>query len=375
MTAIFVDDQAINSKSDHSSLTISYEEEAMNISALFQFEDLPAEILIEIFQYLSTHELYSALSHLNTRLNSILQSLPNLILIATSHCDPVLFFFKSFGTIQIHFNRSTSTSLSQFNFSHFVGIRSFLVYLPIGSDSYVKMIEQVETFICPNVCPQLQSLRLPFCSQRFANSIFSGAFPHLKICHFYEDTYSAIVFPTSTTHSLSALRQFTVLERKGDEFEKILLLCPNLTYLDFSCDSTMPLFVRLDSPYLSLKRLRLSRITSFLFHNGHFESLLFLFPNLVQLDLTVDQCQINDETIDFDKMAHYLRPRLNVLELRIFVTLRNRSSFLTHTFKKIAQMHPLFKCFGKDNELLHIASFDFTSIYYYNRRFVRPSSE
>ncbi len=182
-----------------------------------------------------------------------------------------------------------------------------------------------------------------------------------------------------TNNRVATLRQLTIKDRDGDEFEKILLLCPNLNYLDFSCNSVLPSFDDLNSPYLSLKRLRLFRISSFLFHaNDYFDILLSFFPNLIHFDLTVDQCQVLNETLDFHRIAQYLHHRvshLKLFKLRIYMTSRNRSSFSGHTFKQIAQMHPLFKCFGRTGSFLIIASFDFTSTYHYDRMFVRPSFE
>ena len=94
--------------------------------------------------------------------------------------------------------------------------------IPKYSDSYSESIEQIDTFIRPDVSPQLQSLRLPYLSQKLNHWIFTGAFPHLKICHFYDFTYKNIFLPSSTTNTSQALRQRTIQERKRDGFEKIL---------------------------------------------------------------------------------------------------------------------------------------------------------
>jgi hypothetical protein len=358
--------------------TMTYKTKEMNVTNISQFEDLPVEMLIEIFRYLSIHELCFAFSQLNLRLNSILKSMRSLILVTSSHCDPVLSFFDSFAAVQIHFHASTSSPLAQFNVSNFTGIQSFVICRSIYSDAYLEPIEQLDKFICPTLCPQLQSLRIPYCSQTLADWIFTGAFPHLKICHLYDVSYEKMILPSSTVNTMASLRQLAIEERNGDEFEKILLMCPHLSYLNFSCDCALSSFVHGNASYLSLKRLRLSRLKQFLFHNGQFDSLLSIFPNLIHFDLTVDQCHEHDETIDFTRIAQYLRqhlPRLALLEWRIYITVRNRSSFYRHTFNQISQLHPLFKCFGRIAGLLHIACFDFTSIYHYDRQFVRSSVE
>jgi hypothetical protein len=347
----------------------------MNVANISQLEDLPVEMLTEIFRYFTVQELYFSFSQLNSRLNSILKSMCNLIVKTTSHCDPALSFFDSFAAVQIHFNDSTSSTLSQFNFSNFIGIQSFVICRTIFSDEYFEPIEQLDKFICPTLCPQLEYLRIPYCSQTLADWIFTGAFPHLKICHLYDTSYEKMILPSSTINSLPSLRRLTVEERNGDEFEKILLICPNLSYLNFSCDCALSSLVHGNASYSSMKRLRISRLKYFLFHNGQFDSLLSIFPNLIHFDLTVE-CSVHGETIDFTQIAQSLRhylPRLISLEWRIYITLRNHSSFHWHTFDQIAQLHPLFKCFGRINGLVHIASFDFTSRFHYDQHFIRPS--
>jgi hypothetical protein len=361
---------------DHSSSSIIYKAEEMNGSTILRLEDLPIEILIEIFQYFWAHELYCSFSHLNIRLNSILKSLPNLILIVASHWDRPFSFFHSVHTIQIHFNNLTPSYLSQYDFSHCTGIRSFLICSMMSSNSYLEPIEHIDRFICPDLCSQLGSLWLPYCSQKLADWIFSGAFPRLKICHFSDAMNSTLVLPSSTNHSMPVLHHLTIQRQTGDDFEKILLLCPNLKYFDYYCNSTLPPFIHCNSPYLSLKRLRLSEIESFVFHNGQFDSLLSFFPSLTYLALAVYQCRLHNEAIDFARIAQNLRhrvPCLKLLELRIHTTIRNRSSFFRHSFMQISQMHPLFICFGRSNSSLHIASFDFTSTHHYHRSFIRST--
>jgi hypothetical protein len=349
----------------------------MDYMNVFQLEDLPVEILVEIFQYLTTHELYFSFSHLNIRINLILKSLPNLNLITTYHADPVLSFFNSFKAIQLKFNRFNSSLLSEFNFSNFVNIHSFMICSETHSDDYIKPIEQINIFICPDLCPQLQSLWLPYCSQSLTECIFAGAFPYLKICHLYDTTYRKIILLSPTINILPSLCQLTIGDIMGYEFEKILIRCPNLRYLDFTCYGVLPRFCYLNSSYSSLKHLRLSRIESFSFHNGQFDSLLSFFPNLIHFDLTVYRCPSYDETIDFEKVAHCLHhhlPRLRRLEFYIYLTNNNHCLYFPYSLEQISQLHPLFICLAKDRSLLHIASYDFTSIHYYNRRYLRPAS-
>lgn len=50
-------------------------------------EQLPNELLIEIFEYISAYDLYHTFFNLNSRLNSIINSLQNLHLIFQEDWD------------------------------------------------------------------------------------------------------------------------------------------------------------------------------------------------------------------------------------------------------------------------------------------------
>ena len=69
----------------------------MDYSIITRLEDLSVEVLMEIFVYFTAYEIYLSFSQLNNRLNLILKSLPNLVLVIHKHLDPsVLSFFYSF---------------------------------------------------------------------------------------------------------------------------------------------------------------------------------------------------------------------------------------------------------------------------------------
>ena len=317
-----------------------------------RFEELPAELISQIFVYFTTDELYKTFANLNDRLDCFIKSSCDLSLCITSHCD-------SFRAVFVYF---TELKLS--------GVRSFHVFRLTNSDEYIESIEQ---FIHPNLSPRLESLQVPFCSQSILNWIFDGKFPRLKICHIYDSSNRKINLLLSNNIQLPALRQLTIEGQDGNEFEKILFKCPNLSYFDFSCYACFS-FKQLTHPYVSLKRLRLSYLTKFLFHNGQFMSLVSCFPNLTHFYLNVEQCPEHNETIDFAEIAQDLKrslPHLIFLDWHIDLILRNRSSYYWFTFKQVSQFHPLFYCFGRTDQHLHIASFDFTAIYRYDRQFVR----
>jgi hypothetical protein len=53
--------------------------------------------------------------------------------------------------------------------------------------------------------------------------------------------------------------------------------------------------------------LRISELPSFLFRDDQFDFLLSLFANRIHFDLTVEQCCLYNETIDFIKIAQRLQ--------------------------------------------------------------------
>jgi hypothetical protein len=90
----------------------------------------------------------------------------------------------------------------------------------------------------------------------------------------------------------------------------------------------------------------------------------------------VDNSFRHNETIDFRKIAHCLHqrlPHLTVLELRI--SCGNYPSLVQHTLTEIVELHPLFKFLRKMNELIHVASFDITSMFHDRYSYVCPFSE
>lgn len=323
---------------------------------------------------MKSHEILKSFTYLNNRFDSLIKSSCNLHLSTASHCDPVFSFYNSFQAASIYFADLKSSRLFQFNLLKFIGLRSFHIFRLTDSRRYIEPIEQLEQFIHPRLSPRLESFQVPYCSQSIVDWIFNGQFPYLKICHLYDSSNWKINLPLSTNILLVYLRQLTIKDRTGNEFEKILLQCPNLRYFDFSCDDLWSPFKQLTNPYVSLKRLRLSYFKQFLFHDGQFNSLLFYFPNLTHFYLNVEQCHQHDETIDFVEIARNLKQylsHLTFLEWHIDLTVRNRSSFYRHTFKQLSQLHPLFSCCGRSYQHLHIASFDFTSMYRCDRQFSR----
>ncbi|CAF4296873.1 unnamed protein product [Rotaria socialis] len=128
--------------------------------------------------------------------------------------------------------------------------------------------------------------------------------------------------PLATPIQQRRFSQLTIRKQNGYDLKTILLICSTLIYLDFSCDNEIPPFIFSAGCFPSMKCLRLGRIENFFFHNGQFNFLLSLFPNLLQFYFTADQCREHVEIINFREIADYLRyqcPLLKIIILRIYM--------------------------------------------------------
>jgi hypothetical protein len=227
--------------------------------------------------------------------------------------------------------------------------------------------------IRPDVYVRLQSLVLPATSPKLTQLIFRGECPRLRICHLGE--CEPIVLPLSMNIHLENLRQLTILEQNGCEFETILMVCSSLVYFDFSCNNVIPPFISINRCFPSMKYLRLGRLKNFFFHDGKFDYLLSLFPNLLQFYLTADQCRGNVETIKFREIAHYLHHRCPLLKrLVLCICMQGHMRFPSSigSFKEITEMHSLFNYIDKCDSRLIISSHGFVQHQVYSYRYARP---
>ncbi|CAF3983896.1 unnamed protein product [Adineta steineri] len=340
-------------------------------------------MLMEIFIYFTADQIYFSFSQLNNYFNLILKSLPKLILVIHEHLDPsVLSFFNSFNKILFKFCGSHTWFCSCQSHSFNGGNRLYEIYPTRDSGWYLKSNEKrfpydpskIENIIHPDNYSRLQSLVLPNASSKLIQLIFHGAFPRLKICHL--GRCKSIIFSCSMTIQLQNLRQLTVRGQQGHLLEKILLVCPCLVYLDFSCDSYVPAFHFINHCFPSMKYLRLGLLKNFFFHNGQFIFLLSLFPNLSQFHLTVGQCRYHIETIKIQEIANNLHqqcPLLKILVLCIYMKGYMRCSSFIGSFKEITKMHSLFNYVEKCDSRLTITSHGFNPHSVYTYRYTRPS--
>ncbi|CAF5041481.1 unnamed protein product, partial [Rotaria sp. Silwood1] len=256
------------------------------------------------------------------------------------------------------------------------GNRLYEIYPTLDNEWFHRDSVEIENIFQPDIYSRLQSLVLPGTSPKLTQLVFHGKFPRLRICHLGK--CKSIILSLSMTIEQLNFRQLTIREQNGYELERILLICSCWVYLDFSCTNIIPPFIIINHCFPSMKYLRLGRLKNFFFHNGQFDFLLSLFPNLLQFYLTADQYRENVETIQFREIAHYLRhrcPLLKILVLRIYMEGHMRYSYYIGRFKEITEMHSLFNYIEKCDSRLMISSHGFIQHHVYTRRYARPSSK
>ncbi|CAF3963565.1 unnamed protein product [Rotaria sp. Silwood1] len=254
------------------------------------------------------------------------------------------------------------------------GNRLYEIYPTWDDGWFPDYSNEIEKIIRPNIYSRLQSLVLPAASPKLTQLIFRGEFARLKICHL--GRCEPIILPLSMTIQQLNFRQLTVREQNGHELERILLACSSLVYLDFLCHDIIPPFVIRNRSFPSMNYLRLGRLQKFFFHNGEFDFLLSIFPNLLQFHLTAVQCHENVETIQFREVAHYLShrcPLLKILFLCIYMEGHMGWFFSIDSFREITEIHSLFNYVNRYQTRLIISSHGFIHHQVYSYGYARSS--
>ncbi|CAF3390840.1 unnamed protein product [Rotaria socialis] len=317
----------------------------IDCSTVTRIEDLSVGILIEFFDYFTAAEIYLSFSQVNSRLKEIIKSLPYLTLMANDHLETIISFSHSFTAIHFDVRHLRGYRFRQPYVTQ-GGNCLLQAYPSLDSDWYPLLINELENIICPDICSQLRSLILPASSSNLVQFIFSGHFPHLEICHLGRS--DPVPFSLSVNTRLENLQQLAIRQQYGNEFEKILSLCPSLDYLVFLCDDVIPHLTLKNGWFLSMIYVRLGRLREFLFHNGQFDFLFSLFFNLREFHIVVNQCRQHLEIIEFEEVANIIchrLPSLKILDLRIFTVSSMRYTNSRCCFQKTAQMHRLLNIY------------------------------
>jgi hypothetical protein len=255
-------------------------------------------------------------------------------------------FFAS-NAAHLHCILSTGYSLSSF----------YAVKSLDGSIHTLEQIEQVQTLTslkklvisCSTNAAKDDSL---FIERELALLLFTkNAFPMLEYCEIAEWPF-LIKIPDVYNVSLPMLRSLTLSSSHGTDFDRILIACPNLVFLDINyhwLDYTFH-FSTVTMRHEMLRRLKIQYRYKLMLE--HIDHQLKQVPNLESLSLYVHRG--NDHPIekpfeDFQTLACILKTNVPVLRrfhlsVSIYLNNNNDNTMVLKPFQKykLQLLHPLF---------------------------------
>jgi hypothetical protein len=268
----------------------------------FTFESLPNEVFMDLYEYFDARELYQAFYNLNSRFNSLLQSLSHLSLYFESSndnlIDPELKFSPQVHTLTIH-------SQQNLRLHQFSNLHRLTIWFP--TDEQILQIN-AESF------PYLEYLSISFNIVKSSiyclyEKIFSNGFPVLKSCFLCgcDSPTNPIEFKESPN-----LRYLYITSI----YPSMLTACPNLDFLNLSIPSLHDISMDF-KPHFNLKRMRLI-LTSIVWleNERNFEILFLSIPNIEQLSLHKIFSITNsiDLLVDYDWLSGVLTDCLPLLK-------------------------------------------------------------
>ena len=276
-----------------------------------RLEDLPNELLLEVFGRLEARTLYKCFHNLNSRLNALLHSSSTLCLILWPGKDGSSdhLFAEQVRTLIIH-------GESELILGRYTSLRRLILV-----NGKAKQISQLALHAAQLTSLSLISPRCFYSTFILHEMIFSNQFPRLTTCHL-----TTVYSPSSALRQLSwqqspSLRSLRIASRDPLIHLSILTACPNLHALDLC-------IVQLDRTPKEIQRHeRLKRLRLFFDHVRWptepltFESFFFAMPALERL--TVHRLavlpQALDELLRFDWLVPVTRQQLSSLQHFDFV--------------------------------------------------------
>lgn len=301
-----------------------------------RFEDLPNELLLEVFEHLDTRDLYQCFWGLNHRLNELLQSLKNLSLTMEKNDSLLLDIFAS-RIVRLEINTWHEIDLSRF---------PNLKWLKLSRTTRNQVMK-----IRPGLFPKLAYLSLSLAfdfwsSTQLAQEVFSNGFPSLRHAEL-----GRIDIPYTHSWGLSPhLRSIFVCSSDPIIVPLILAACP--------CLHRFKVQIFGDCHRIDLPSLRLNHpLRRFTFMDSYgivtltdLNLILTYVPNVNYLHLTLFE-------ISFTNLAHTLISRLNRLER--FDCYINEPPDPHEDLSSIRTLHPCFhrlQSFEKNHGIQHFTN-------------------
>ncbi|CAF1055552.1 unnamed protein product [Adineta steineri] len=299
-------------------------------------EDLPNELLFDVFQYLDTRDLYESFWGLNHRFNNILRSLKDLSLTMEKNNPSLLTIFAS------RIARLEVNTWHEIDLIQFINLKSLILH---------RTTRNQITQIRPNVIPKLVSLSISLAfdfwsSAQLAQDVFSNGFPSLR-----NADLGRVDVPYTRSWSLSPyLYPVCVCSADPIIVPLILASCPRLRNLQVQIFGDNH---RIDLPSLHLHH----PLRRFTFVDSHgilslhdINLLLIYMPNIECIHLTLFE-------MSFHLLARTLIHRLH--RLHQFDCYINESPDSSENMDRIRAVHPCFhhlQYFEKNHGIRHFTN-------------------
>ncbi|CAF0739288.1 unnamed protein product [Rotaria sordida] len=237
-------------------------------SDLSRLEQLPNEILIDLFQYFDARDLFQSFSNLNYRLNKLIKSFHHLNL---------FFHMEFFLDNQIDNN-------DYFPFYVYTLIVGRAININLNRFLNIRYLK----LECPlkRVLAQLNSNILPYLK-------------HLSISHL------DILITIDEWISLPSLHTLKISCITSLAYQTILTACPNLVYLELSIFSSDQLKLNIES-HKNLKKMIINVIDMIWpWDDKVFHSYLSCVPNLEKLNVyrSIFVSKITESLLNYDWLA------------------------------------------------------------------------
>jgi hypothetical protein len=288
------------------------------------FEHLPNEILLDVFEFIDTGDLYRGFWSLNTRFDDILLSLKNLSLIMEKNDRSLVAVFAS-RIARLEVNTWHEIDLSRF---------SSLQSLTIRRTTRIQ-VQQIRPNIIPNLVYLSLSLAFDFWSSaQLAQDVFSNGFPSLR-----HADLGRVDIPFIRSWSISPhLKSVGVCSSDPIIVPLILSSCP--------CLHSLLVQIFGDNHRIDLPSLRLNHpLQRFTFADSYgvlslndINLILTYIPNVECIHLTLYE-------MSFTRLAHTLIQRLHRLNrFDCYINELPDPNEYINNIEMIRKIHP---CFGR----------------------------
>jgi len=189
-----------------------------------KFEDLPNEILTDIFKNLDARHLFRSFYNLNYRFNQLIQSFNYLKLYF--HMDSTNLIKSNDEIFSYYVHTLIVDPWINFNLKHFPNIHRLRL------DSVLpQVLEQLK----PDIMPYLEHLSVLYTYNMYEmgllhERIFSNRFINLKSCELYEKQALMTIPNWTQSPSINILKTDFI---NSTTYQAILSACPNLYFFKF----------------------------------------------------------------------------------------------------------------------------------------------